>query len=131
MNIAVSTEFVIAIHDSIIAGEGGLTGFGQRGEGGLESALQRIENHIVYGGISNLFEISALYGVALARGHIFNDGNKRTALACTLIYLAKQGIFIPKNSGLEQAMVDIATGDKDYLWFARYLASLAQSSETN
>jgi len=127
MNIAVSTEFVIAIHDSIIACEGGLTGFSQRGEGGLESALQRIENHIMYGGVRNLFEIAALYGVALARGHVFNDGNKRTALACTLIYLYKQGIAIPENPGLEQAVVDIATGAKDYLWFAQYLASLAQS----
>jgi len=129
MSVVISTEFVITIHDNILANQGGLAGFAQRGEGGLASTLQRVENHIVYGGTSNVFEIAALYGVALARGYVFNDGNKRTALACTLIYLLKQGIFIPQNPDLEQAVVDIATGAKDYLWFAQFLVALSQTEE--
>jgi len=128
MSAVISVKSVITAHDEILACYGGLAGFAQRGEGGLISALQRIENHILYGETSNLFEIAALYGVALARGHTFNDGNKRTALVCTLTYLHQYGISIPVIPDLEQVMVDIATGDKDYLWFAQYLASLAQLS---
>jgi len=128
---AISIKSVLFIHDRILARYGGLAGFSKSGEDGLQSALQRIENHMLYNQVNNVFEIAALYGVALARGHIFNDGNKRTALACTLLYLDQCGIFIPKNPDLEQAIVDIATGAKDYLWFAQYLSSLAQLSKIN
>jgi|GEM_PF-2745668 len=113
MSAVISVKSVITAHDEILACYGGLAGFAQRVEGGLISALQRIENHILYGETSNLFEIAALYGIALV---------------CTLTYLHQYGISIPVTPDLEQVMVDIATGDKDYLWFAQYLASLAQSS---
>jgi len=40
--------------------------------------------------------------------------------------LHQHAIFIPTAPELEQAMVDIATGAKDYLWFAQYLSGLAK-----
>jgi len=116
-------DFVIETHDTIIIEFGGLSGFAQS-RGALESALHRVENYINYGDISNPFEIAALYGVAISRGHIFSDGNKRTALVCALAYLDKLGIIIPFTSGLDDIMVEIAQGNKDYKWFAEYLASL-------
>jgi len=126
---AISIKSVLSIHDKILMRYGGLAGFSQGGEGGLQSALQRVENHMLYNQVNNVFEIAALYGVALARGHIFNDGNKRTALACTLLYLDQCGILIPQIPDLEQAVVDIATGAKYYLWFALFLAALSQTEE--
>jgi len=120
----ITVAFAIAAHDALIARDGGLSGFAQGGSGALESALQRVENHILYEGLENVFEISALYAVAIARGHIFNDGNKRTGLACALTYLYDQGVDIAVAPCLEDAMVEVAQGSKDYRWFAQLLASL-------
>lgn len=49
--------------------------------------------------------------MALARGHVFNDANKRTALVTALTYLALQGVDIPRNGALEEIMVQVAKGD--------------------
>lgn len=54
----------------------------------LESAIERIENHIQFNNLSNLFDIAALYGDVLAAGaHCFANGNKRTALTSIISFL--------------------------------------------
>jgi len=129
MMMLIDVSSVIQTHDKVLAKDGGLAGFAQGGQGALESALQRVENHILYGNVNGIFEIAALYGISIARGHLFNDGNKRTALACALTYLKTQNIDVDVSPGLEDVMVEIAQGSKDYQWFAQYLASLVQSSK--
>ncbi|WP_261318313.1 type II toxin-antitoxin system death-on-curing family toxin [Burkholderia cepacia] len=52
------------------------------GRGGVESALHRVENHAHYAGLDDVFGIAATYATAIARGHVFNDANKRTGLTC-------------------------------------------------
>lgn len=47
------------------------------------------------------------HGIALAKGHAFVDGNKRTGLATMLTFLEIQGISIPDDSGLDDLMVEI------------------------
>ncbi|WP_250464388.1 type II toxin-antitoxin system death-on-curing family toxin [Caballeronia sp. GAFFF2] len=79
-----NAEFVIVAHDDILAWEGGLPGFAQAGPGGVDAVLARVENHAHYAGLDDIFGIAAMYAVAIARGHVFNDGNKRTALVCAL-----------------------------------------------
>lgn len=51
--------------------------------------------------------VAAWYGVAIAKGHAFVDGNKRTALAVMLTFLKTQGIGITANIGLDDLMVEI------------------------
>ena len=51
-----------------------------------------------------------MYAEAIARGHVFNDGNKRTALACALTYSEAQGQHIPRNALLEEVTVLLAAG---------------------
>ncbi|HAT1775046.1 type II toxin-antitoxin system death-on-curing family toxin [Legionella pneumophila] len=54
----------------------------------LESAIERIDNHINFNNLSNLFDIAALYGEVLAAGaHCFANGNKRTALTSIISFL--------------------------------------------
>jgi|SRR5690625_999372 len=106
-------DYVITIHDEIIKNFGGLPGYGRGGLGAIESALARIESHMLYEGVDDVFAIAALYAVAIARGHIFNDGNKRTGLTCALAYLYQQEIYIPESPALEEIMVDVASGDID------------------
>jgi death-on-curing protein len=66
-----------------------------------------------------------MYGVALARGHVFNDANKRTALVTALTYLSLQGVDIPRSAALEDIMVDAAQGSVDARQFADLLYSIS------
>ena len=112
-------DFVITVHDEIIADMGGLTGFAGGGIGGVEAALQRVENHAHYGGLNDAFGIAALYAEAIACGHVFNDANKRTGLACALTYLERQGIEVKRDAVLEEATVMLARGEwsrDDFAW---------------
>jgi len=68
----------------------------------------RIENHAHYAGLDDAFDIAGMYAEAIARGHVFNDGNKRTALACALAYLREQGITLPASPELEELTVLLA-----------------------
>lgn len=122
-------DFVIAVHDEIIAEFGGLPGYAQGGVGGVESALQRVANYALYENIDDVFATAAMYAVAIARGHVFNDANKRTGLACALTYLVEQGVLIPKTQELEEVMVEVADGVRDQLWLADYLSSLWQATD--
>ena len=120
-------EFVVAIHDEIIADLGGLPGFAGIGIGTVEAALLRVENHAAYAGLDDVLGIAALYAEAIARGHIFNDGNKRTALTCALAYLEEQDIHIFKDPVLEDATVMLAEGTwtrDDFAWLLSLLAGI-------
>ena len=118
-------DFVVAIHDEIIARLGGLPGFGGSGRGGVEAALQRVENHAHYAGLGDALGIAGLYAEAVSRGHIFNDGNKRTALTCALSYLSEQNVHVRRDPLLEDATVMLANGTWDYDDFAWLLGLLA------
>ena len=121
--------FVVATHDEIIAEFGGLPGFAGGGIGGVEAALQRVSNHAHYAGLDDVLGIAALYAEALARGHVFNDGNKRTALACSLAYLETQGVHARRDPILEDATVMLANRAWDYEDFAWLLGLLAPGIE--
>lgn len=102
-----SAERVIEIHDDVLHESGGL--FGICPDKSLEGALQRIDNHILYEGLDDIFVIAALYAIALAQGHIFNDGNKRTALISMIDCLDLNGyeLIVDQNEAVE-IMVQIA-----------------------
>lgn len=122
---SLDVDFVITIHDEIIDQFGGLPGFAGQGKGGVEAALQRVENHAFYNGLDDVFGIAAMYAEAIARGHAFNDANKRTALTCALSYLERQGIRIRKDPILEEATVALADKSWDSAAFAWLLWRLS------
>ena len=64
--------------------------------------------------IDDLFEIAAWYGIALAKGHAFVDGNKRTGLAVMLTFLEIQGVTIKDHTGLDDLMVDIVEDQDEH-----------------
>jgi len=77
MNFAVLDAGIVeAIHDAVL-NPGELSG--RAGDKSLDGALARVENRLAYGLIGDVFDLAAAYGVAIAQGHCFNDGNKRTA----------------------------------------------------
>jgi death-on-curing protein len=112
--------------------EGGLPGFAQAGPGGVEAVLARVENHAHYAGLDDVFGIAAMYAVAIARGHVFNDGNKRTALVCALTYLSVQGYDLSSTLEIEddlvEVMVEVAEGKIEREELADYLSVICMCS---
>ena len=80
---------VKAAHDRSIALHGGLPGI--RDEGLLESAMERPKNRFFYEDVTDILELAATYGVAVASNHPFSDGNKRAAFLCLLLFLRLNG----------------------------------------
>ena len=117
-------DYVITAHDAILVEFGGLGGFAGGGRDGVIAALARVENHAFYNGIDDIFGIAAMYGVAIACGHVFNDGNKRTALTCALTYLEREGYPIPRTPELEEVIVRVAQKEIDHEILASCLSSL-------
>lgn len=118
----ITLELVLAIHQTILETEPGLKGLPNIGK--LESALARIDNWMLYENTDNIFDIAALYAVAIAKAHAFPDGNKRTAMVTMLTYLDLQGIEIEPNHGLDDTMVAVASGKIDFKQLAQHLQNL-------
>ena len=117
---------VLAIHEMVLAAEGGLAG--DHGHGALESVCARVANQVRYAGLNDIFQIAAMYALAIARGHVFNDANKRTALLTALCYLASEGAAIPPSPQLEDVTVDLAQGLLTQQELAQILFSLVQTA---
>lgn len=117
---AINVGFVAAVHDEIIR----QTGVGRAGVHleRLESVLGRIDQQIYYNQIENIYEIAAWYGIALAKGHAFVDGNKRTGLATMLTFLEIQGVDIQYDAGLDDLMVDIVESQDEHETLAEQVA---------
>ena len=65
---------------------------GMAGNKSLDAVLARIENRMSFGMIGDEFDMAACYACFLAVGHVFNDGNKRTAFACMDVCLSLNGV---------------------------------------
>ena len=108
----ITSTFVIAVHDEILKE----TGVGREGchKDKLEGVLSRIDQQMYYNSVEDLFEIAAWYGIAIAKGHAFVDGNKRTGLATMLTFLESQGVSIKDDTGLDDLMVDIVESQDEH-----------------
>lgn len=122
--IWINAQEVIAFHDRILRRLPGVTGMADPGR--AEALIYRVQNRTHYEDITDVFELAATYWVAIARGHIFNDGNKRTAFFVTMTFLYRNGIKICDNDNtLENLTVEAATGEKSIGQLAQHLRELA------
>lgn len=87
--IVLSLETVLKIHGEVL-NPGELQGLAA--DKSLDGALARVENRLVYGLLADGFDLATAYAVAIAQGHCFNDGNKRTAYRVMLTCLDLHGI---------------------------------------
>lgn len=106
--VFLTVETVEAIHDAVL-NPGELQG---RAMGkSLESALARVDNRILYGLVGDVFDLAALYAMAIARGHCFNDANKRTAHQAMDVCLALNGVEMVWNyEDIGQQIIALAQG---------------------
>jgi death-on-curing protein len=80
---------LLAIHAQQIERFGGAHGI--LDENVVLSALARPINRWSYDDAADLADLAAAYLVGFARSQGFADGNKRTGLACALVFLALNG----------------------------------------
>ncbi|GAV35824.1 toxin Doc [Roseomonas sp. TAS13] len=115
-------DVVLFLHDQALREYGGIQGV--KDEGMLHSALGRPENKLVYAdtGIPNLFDLAAAYAYGLAANHPFNDGNKRTAWGCCVLFLKANGVEldVAAPQAVEQ-MLRLVEGRLDEAAFAAWL----------
>ncbi len=113
---------VVEIHDRVL-NPGELEGMA--GGKSLEGALSRIEFRMQYGMIDDVFDLAAVYVVAISQAHAFNDANKRTAFACMDTSLALNGIelnYKPAEAG--DQIIRAAQGVVDETELAAWLRGL-------
>ncbi len=90
----------------------------------VRSALARPIHRWAYDEEADLADLAAAYLVGFARSQGFNDGNKRTGLACALVFLRLNGyaLHVPGKE-LYALTMQIATGDADDRITAAYVRS--------
>jgi len=75
----------------------------------------------------DIFEMASAYVFHLCKNHPFIDGNKRTSLACSLVFLEINGITIIDDAGiLYQSVMSIASGELDKTGMSKILRGLHQ-----
>ena len=122
MPVWLEPDAVHFLHDHSIREYGGYHGL--RDEALLASARDRPQNRLAYDESADLFDLAAAYAFGLAKNHAFLDGNKRTAWACCVLFLKRNGLDIaaPAMEAVK-TMVALATGDVTEEAFAAYLRS--------
>ncbi|MBI5425029.1 MAG: type II toxin-antitoxin system death-on-curing family toxin [Opitutae bacterium] len=106
---------MLAIHAEVLAAHGG--GEGLREEALLESAVAAPQ--ATWGGdpiMTDPVEIAAAYLFYICRNHPFVDGNKRTALATCLVFLAANELLLPQPLAVddwERLTLDVAASKLD------------------
>ncbi len=80
------------MHADLLALFGGIGGWGA---GDLESALNRPRMLATYTSDLDAYDLAASYAQALARGHVFADGNKRIAFDAARVFLRLNAITPP------------------------------------
>ncbi|KAA0245271.1 MAG: type II toxin-antitoxin system death-on-curing family toxin [Candidatus Brocadia sp. AMX2] len=115
---------VVVIHTNQIELYGGLPGI--RDINLLSSAIAM--PHASFHGEylhNDIYEMAAAYAFHIGKNHPFVDGNKRTALVSTLVFLELNGISISDPQGkLYDAMLDLSTGKLNKSEFASVLRKL-------
>ena len=121
--VLLTEELVDRIHDSVL-NPGELSG--RALDKSLDSALARVDNRLIYGMIEDVFDLAAAYAEAVARGHCFNDGNKRTAHQTMDVCLTLNGVEIEwPDTAVADQIIRLARGEIDSHDLADWLRARA------
>ena len=112
-------EFVEAMHAEQLRLHGGAPGI--RDVGMLESALAKPLQKAIYGD-PDIFDLAAAYLFGIVKNRPFVDGNKRTALAATDLFLVFNGWSLETDdASLIQFVLMVAAGKIDEAGAAAFL----------
>ncbi|MGD8241105.1 MAG: type II toxin-antitoxin system death-on-curing family toxin [Armatimonadota bacterium] len=101
---------------------------GLRDEGLLESALaqsmMQFEGEYLH---PNVFTMAAAYMFRVVGNHPFVDGNKRTGLACALVFLEANGYHVTEEpEKLAGLVTELVERGRSKAWFAQQLRTRAR-----
>jgi death-on-curing protein len=120
------TDF-LKLEDFLAAAQRIVPGVAVADYGLLESALARPQAS-VFGSDAypTIFEKAAALLESLARNHPLVDGNKRCAWMSTVLFLGLNGVTVPSNPDIDEALVlAVATGRLNVSEIASELAKLS------
>jgi death-on-curing protein len=110
---------VLAIHERLLALDGGATGL--RDKTLLSSALARPRQHLAYAD-ADIIGMSAAYTAGIIGNHPFVDGNKRTGFVVGILFLELNGYrFMASEEDAVQAMLSLAASTLDEEGFVTFL----------
>jgi death on curing protein len=109
--VYLTADQVLFIHYRLVNETGGEHGI--RDIGLLESAVARpkatFDDQELY---SDIFEKAAALMESLVNNHPFMDGNKRTGVACAVLFLRQNNVtFSAQNSELEKFTLQVAKSE--------------------
>jgi len=121
VTIYLTAEQILFIHYRLVDETGGEHGLQDLGI--LESAAvrprQTFDNQELY---SDIFEKSGALMESLVNNHPFIDGNKRTGIACTVLFIRQNGFtFSATNSELEKFTLRVASSKIKQAGIAQWL----------
>ena len=116
---------VIRLHDRAEQTFGGLPGFASPGR--IEALIARVSNYAAYENVCDLHALAAMYCIAIARGHAFVEGNKRTALNASILFCLRNGVRLHSMTGLDEVVVKAACGDILLAELTEYFRNLPQT----
>lgn len=79
----------------------------------LQGALFRVQTLAEYKGCEDIFAFAAMYLIAIAKAHAFNDANKRTAFQATSVFLLMNGVELNASFELVKLTVLAAMGEAE------------------
>ena len=118
---------VIALHDYLI-GQHELQGLSK--DKSLDAVLERVHNRVRYGFIADAYDLAACYAGFIAKGHCFNEANKRTA-AATLFFVLNanhHGVQF-KDHTLGEWIVALVNHEKTETELAAWLRKLPKAEQ--
>ena len=112
---------ILYFHYKVVKDYGGSQGI--RDENRLKSLVQAPKQQ-VFGVVQykTIYDKAAVYLRNLISDHLFVDGNKRTAVACTGIFLSRNGhSLVCEATELEEYIIKIATKKPSIESIAKWL----------
>lgn len=117
--IVLNVDQVIALHDGIIESNE-LQGLAK--DKSLDAVIDRVHNRLRYGFITDICDLAACYATFIAKGHCFNDANKRTAATSLYFVMVINGLDADfSDLSLAKWIVDVATDKKSEIELAAWL----------
>jgi death-on-curing protein len=123
----VSKRAALGLHDEQLVEHGGSAGI--RDESLLDSALAKPQNVFADSESPDLFRLAASYAFEIARNHAFVDGNKRTALVVSILFLNRNGWELDRSKAdVYLTFLHLADGslseDELAAWFTAHAVPL-------
>jgi death-on-curing protein len=118
----IEADDAILINLQLIGAFGGLAAGAREGNLLLAASARPLNQRHYAETRPSLFELAAAYTFGIARGHVFHDGNRRTAYTTAIAFLRKNGVDVaPPGGEIVETTVALAEGALDEDAYAGWL----------